>query len=89
MASSLLQEITAGSSVNLECMSVPMHVPINYCRFVLPDGTGFSINENTTIDKYVYESKSQALSLERVERFRIPHVALVFYTGRSNFSIKI
>lgn len=27
-----------------------MNLPIDYCRFVLPDGRGFSINEDVTSD---------------------------------------
>lgn len=52
VATSVLQEVTTGTSLLLECASVPANVPLNYCRFVLPDGTGFSVNEETTSDKY-------------------------------------
>lgn len=29
-----------------------MNLPIEYCRFVLPNGAGFGINEDVTSEKY-------------------------------------
>lgn len=49
----LFQDVEIGSSLSLECRSIPAHVPIDYCRFVAPDGTGFSINEASTEHAYV------------------------------------
>lgn len=47
----LLQDAQVGESVSLECRSIPKGVPLDYCRFILPDGTGFSLNEQSTENK--------------------------------------
>lgn len=51
VSTNLFQDAQAGSPISIECKSVPAHLPIEYCRFVLPDGTGFSISENSTAKK--------------------------------------
>lgn len=53
VATNLFQDAQQSHSLLLECRSIPEHLPLEYCRFVLPDGTGFSINENSTSKKYV------------------------------------
>lgn len=47
----LFQEAQHGTSLLLECRSIPEHIPLDYCRFELPDGNSFSINEKTTVHK--------------------------------------
>lgn len=51
VATNLFQDAQSGSSLSIECKSIPAHLPIDYCRFVLPDGSGFSINEDSTARK--------------------------------------
>lgn len=51
VSTNLFQDAQAGSPISIECKSIPAHLPIDYCRFVLPDGSGFSINEESTAKK--------------------------------------
>jgi len=48
----------------LKCYSVPLEVPLDYCRFIRPDGKGFNVvpqKDNTTVlDKYLYEADGLA-----------------------------
>ncbi|XP_031627128.1 uncharacterized protein LOC116343281 isoform X2 [Contarinia nasturtii] len=48
VSTNLFQDAQQDSPLSVECRSIPEHVPVDYCRFVLPDGTGFSINEQVT-----------------------------------------
>lgn len=52
MASSISKNVLIGGAIIIECTSIPVHLPIDYCRFVLPNGQGFSINEDVTSEKY-------------------------------------
>lgn len=52
VSTSLFRDVQIGASLMIDCKSIPSHVPLDYCRFVLPDGTGFSFSEETTIHKY-------------------------------------
>jgi len=40
-----------GSSLLVECVTVPPKTPLEYCRFVSPKGVGFSLDETVTPDK--------------------------------------
>lgn len=51
VSSQIYHEIQADQPLVIECTTVPPHLPVDYCRFVLPDGTGFSINEKATSQK--------------------------------------
>lgn len=51
VTSSITKNVIVGGAIIIECTSIPVNLPIDYCRFVLPDGTGFSLNENVTTDK--------------------------------------
>lgn len=51
VSAQLFHETRADAPLVIECTTVPLHLPIDYCRFVLPDGTGFSINEKATSQK--------------------------------------
>lgn len=51
-----------GESVTLECFTIPPNVPLEYCRFLSPNGDSFSIDEtitskNAIMDKYYFNSK--------------------------------
>lgn len=51
VSTNLVQDAQHGASQLLECRSIPEHVPLDYCRFVSPDGMGFSINEQITVKR--------------------------------------
>lgn len=59
VSTNLIHDAQHGTSLLLECRAIPEHVPLDYCRFVLPDGTGFSINEKTTANKSVFRMKNE------------------------------
>jgi hypothetical protein len=41
---SLEKEVVASEdSALLKCYSVPLEIPLDYCRFIRPDGKGFNI----------------------------------------------
>lgn len=54
VSTNLIHDAQHGTSLLFECRAIPEHVPLDYCRFVLPDGTGFSISERTTANKSVF-----------------------------------
>lgn len=56
VAASLFQDAELDDSLLLECRSVHSNIPIKYCRFTLPDGNGFSIDETATESKLVMEN---------------------------------
>jgi hypothetical protein len=35
--------VVSGDSALLKCYSVPLEMPLDYCRFVRPDGKGFNV----------------------------------------------
>lgn len=41
-------QVLTAAPIHLECTTIPVRLPLEYCRFVRPDGRGFSIDE--TID---------------------------------------
>lgn len=55
VSTNLIHDAQHDTSLLLECRSIPEYAPLDYCRFVLPDGTGFSINEMTTANKFAFE----------------------------------
>lgn len=59
VSTNLIHDAQHGTSLLLECRSIPEHAPLEYCRFVLPDGTGFSINELTTANKSEFRMKNE------------------------------
>lgn len=38
-------EVLTAAPIHLECTTIPVRLPLEYCRFVRPDGRGFSIDE--------------------------------------------
>lgn len=72
------------TSLLLECRSIPDLVPLDYCRFVLPDGiTGFSINEQTTADKLVNFDKS----IHKCRTKRTKYIKIVTHTLSLSLSL--
>ncbi|XP_055298260.1 uncharacterized protein LOC129566399 [Sitodiplosis mosellana] len=49
VSTNLFQDAQQATSMVLECHSIPEHVPLEYCRFLQPDGKSFSINEKSTV----------------------------------------
>ncbi|XP_037026242.1 uncharacterized protein LOC119067401 [Bradysia coprophila] len=56
VASSITKDVMIGSPIIIECTSIPVNLPIEHCRYVLPDGTGFSLNENVTTNNAILET---------------------------------
>lgn len=51
VSAQLFHEVRADAPLVIECTTVPPHLPVDYCRFILPDGTGLSVNEKSTLQK--------------------------------------
>lgn len=52
MAAQLQLSVLNAATLHVDCTTVPVRLPLRYCRFVLPDGRGFSIDEQITQAKY-------------------------------------
>lgn len=48
VASELQVTVLAAAPLSVDCTTIPVRVPLQYCRFVMPDGRGFSIDEQIT-----------------------------------------
>lgn len=57
---------TPKDNLLLECSTIPANTPLEYCRFVLPSGEGFSINEgitsNNALDRKYFFDPNRRLS---------------------------
>jgi len=56
VASSISKNVLTGNAIIIECTSVPVNLPIDYCRFVLPNGIGFSVNEAVTSENAILDN---------------------------------
>ncbi|KAJ6639661.1 hypothetical protein Bhyg_12408 [Pseudolycoriella hygida] len=56
VASSVSRDVMVSAPIVIECTTIPINLPVEYCRFVLPDGTGFSLNEDVTSDKALLDN---------------------------------
>lgn len=51
-----LREVHQDGSMMLECTTIPRNTPLEYCRFFLPSGKGFSINEKVTSNNAIEDN---------------------------------
>lgn len=48
VAQGSIRSVAAGDNLLIRCSSIPPNTPLEHCRFTLPSGLGFSINEQVT-----------------------------------------
>lgn len=50
VADSSRVDVSSGEAFKIECRTVQKFLPVESCRFVIPSGAGFSLDENVTSD---------------------------------------